>query len=178
MSTTDIGSYVVTGGAHGVGRAIAERLARDGHVVVLDPGAAADGWIRETARVTGVAGDAGDDSVAAEAAGRAADLAPLRGWVNNAAVFRDNPLGRPGRPDEVAGRGCCPAVGRDVVRHRCGAPRRRRPVRPRRRPRSPQRHPNRGLGTTIRMTLSAGQRREISQMMIARTTSAARACFQ
>jgi NAD(P)-dependent dehydrogenase (short-subunit alcohol dehydrogenase family) len=36
MSTTDIGSYVVTGGAHGVGRAIAERLARDGHVVVLD----------------------------------------------------------------------------------------------------------------------------------------------
>ncbi len=89
MSTTDIGSYVVTGGAHRVGRAIAERLARDGHVVVLDPGAAADGWIRETARVTGVAGDAGDDSVAAEAAGRAADLAPLRGWVNNAAVFRD-----------------------------------------------------------------------------------------
>src|SRR6187399_2361427 len=89
MSTTDIGSYVVTGGAHGVGRAIAERLARDGHVVVLDPGAAADGWIRETPRVTAVAGDAGDDSVAAEAAGRAADLAPLRGWVNNAAVFRD-----------------------------------------------------------------------------------------
>ena len=37
MSTTDIGSYVVTGGAHGVGRAIAERFARDGHVVVLDP---------------------------------------------------------------------------------------------------------------------------------------------
>jgi len=68
MSTTDIGSYVVTGGAHGVGRAIAERLARDGHVVVLDPGAAADGWIRETARVTGVAGDAGDDSVGGRSA--------------------------------------------------------------------------------------------------------------
>ena len=49
MSTTDIGSYVVTGGAHGVGRAIAERLARDGHVVVLDPGAADAGWIREAA---------------------------------------------------------------------------------------------------------------------------------
>jgi NAD(P)-dependent dehydrogenase (short-subunit alcohol dehydrogenase family) len=89
MSTTDLGSYVVTGGAQGVGRAIAERLARDGHVVVLDPGSAADGWIREAARITAVGGDAGDESVAAEAAARAADLAPLRGWVNNAAVFRD-----------------------------------------------------------------------------------------
>ncbi|HEX8780220.1 MAG TPA: SDR family NAD(P)-dependent oxidoreductase, partial [Nocardioides sp.] len=94
MSTTDIGSYVVTGGAQGVGRAIAERLARDGHVVVLDPGAAADGWIREAARTTAVAGDAGDESVAAEAAARAADLAPLRGWVNNAAVFDDVDLHR------------------------------------------------------------------------------------
>src|SRR5829696_1095421 len=94
MNTTDIGSYVVTGGAQGVGRAIAERLAREGHVVVLDPGSAAAGWIREAARVTAVTGDAGDEDVAADAAGRAADLAPLRGWVNNAAVFRDVDLHR------------------------------------------------------------------------------------
>ncbi len=31
-----IGSYVVTGGARGIGRAIAARLAADGHVVVVD----------------------------------------------------------------------------------------------------------------------------------------------
>ena len=29
-------SFVVTGGARGVGRSIAHRLAQDGHVVVLD----------------------------------------------------------------------------------------------------------------------------------------------
>ena len=89
MTSVDSGSYVVTGGAQGVGRAIAERLARDGHVLVLDPGAADAGWIRDRARITAVAGDAGDEATAAAAARRAADLAPLVGWVNNAAVFSD-----------------------------------------------------------------------------------------
>ena len=65
-------SFVVTGGAGGVGRAIAERL--DGHVVVLD---LAQGE------------DAADPAVAADAVARAAAVAPLAGWVNNAAVFRD-----------------------------------------------------------------------------------------
>ncbi len=89
MTSVDSGSYVVTGGAQGVGRAIAERLARDGHVLVLDPGAADAEWIRDRARITAVAGDAGDEATAAAAARRAADLAPLVGWVNNAAVFSD-----------------------------------------------------------------------------------------
>ena len=65
-------SFVVTGGAGGVGRAIAARL--DGHVVVLDV-------------VNGE--DAADEAVAADAVTRAEAVAPLAGWVNNAAVFRD-----------------------------------------------------------------------------------------
>ena len=65
-------SFVVTGGAGGVGRAIAARL--DGYVVVLD---LAQGE------------DAADEAVAAEAIARAEAVAPLAGWVNNAAVFRD-----------------------------------------------------------------------------------------
>ena len=52
QTSVDSGSYVVTGGAQGVGRAIAERLARDGHVLVLDPGAADAEWIRDRARIT------------------------------------------------------------------------------------------------------------------------------
>ena len=65
-------SFVVTGGAGGIGRAIAARL--DGHVVVLDI-------------VNGE--DAADEAVAADAIARAEAVAPLAGWVNNAAVFRD-----------------------------------------------------------------------------------------
>jgi NAD(P)-dependent dehydrogenase (short-subunit alcohol dehydrogenase family) len=78
-------SYVVTGAAHGVGRAIAERLARDAHVIVLD--VAAPDWAHE--RVRAVTGDAADEDVAARAADAAAEAGELRGWVNNAAVFRD-----------------------------------------------------------------------------------------
>ena len=72
-------SFVVTGGARGVGRAIAERLSDDGRVVTVDLHGPAD-----------VVGDAGDDAVLA----RAVELAgpSLRGWVNNAAVFRDAAL--------------------------------------------------------------------------------------
>ncbi|WP_304524593.1 SDR family oxidoreductase [Dactylosporangium sp. AC04546] len=80
-------SYVVTGGGRGIGRAIAERLAAgpQAHVVVLDT--AAD-W-PDGDRVSAVLGDAGDDAVAERAADRAERAAPLAGWVNNAAVFRD-----------------------------------------------------------------------------------------
>ena len=82
-------SYVVTGGAQGVGRAIAERLARDGWVTVVDvvPELA---WAHE--RVQLVSGDARDPETAALAAGTAEDSGALTGWVNNAAVFRDASL--------------------------------------------------------------------------------------
>lgn len=82
-------SYVVTGGAQGVGRAVVERLARDGHVVVLD---IADDppWAPESVQL--VQGDARDPEVAARAASVAAASGRLVGWVNNAAIFRDAAL--------------------------------------------------------------------------------------
>jgi NAD(P)-dependent dehydrogenase (short-subunit alcohol dehydrogenase family) len=89
-------SYVVTGGGRGVGRALVERLLSDGGTVVaieLDPEALE--WTTSHpagSRVIGVAGDASDDAVAEEAADRAEAAAPLAGWVNNAAVFRDASL--------------------------------------------------------------------------------------
>jgi NAD(P)-dependent dehydrogenase (short-subunit alcohol dehydrogenase family) len=81
---TASGGVVVTGGARGVGRAIANRLASDGVNVVIVDRSPANDW-------TGVAveGDAADEAVLVEAADRAA---PLAGWVNNAAVFRDASL--------------------------------------------------------------------------------------
>jgi len=85
-------SYVVTGGGQGIGRAIVERLARDGHVVALDLEPAALEWTREHAGVSAVAGDAAQEAVAERAADAAERAAPLAGWVNNAAVFRDLPL--------------------------------------------------------------------------------------
>jgi NAD(P)-dependent dehydrogenase (short-subunit alcohol dehydrogenase family) len=82
-------SFVVTGGARGIGRAVVERLAEDGHVVALDLDDAALGWTEDHPHISGVAGDASDESVAARAADAAEDAGPLAGWVNNAAVFRD-----------------------------------------------------------------------------------------
>jgi NAD(P)-dependent dehydrogenase (short-subunit alcohol dehydrogenase family) len=89
-------SYVVTGGGRGVGRAVTERLLRDGRaVVIIELDARATAWARDRpagTRIAAVTGDAADEAVA----GRAADLAQaagqFAGWVNNAAVFRDAAL--------------------------------------------------------------------------------------
>ena len=79
-------SFVVTGGAGGVGAAIAERLREDGAVVVVDTeDDGPDGVVR-------IVGDAADDEVLAAAVTAAAAQGTLSGWVNNAAVFRDAAL--------------------------------------------------------------------------------------
>src|SRR4051812_44075633 len=77
-------SFVVTGGAQGVGRAIAARLAERGHVVVLD--------LAPSDAHEHVVGDAGDEAVAERAAAAAEEAGRLTGWVNNAALFRDASL--------------------------------------------------------------------------------------
>ena len=81
--------HVVTGASRGVGRGIAEALLRGGAgVVVVDVEAAA--WLDDAGTSgVGVIGDAGDAEVLANAIERARELGELRGWVNNAAVFRD-----------------------------------------------------------------------------------------
>ncbi len=86
---SDHPSYVVTGGGGGVGRAIVERLARDGHVVVID---VLDELDSVDERVSLVTGDARDPDVATRAAEAAEAVGRLSGWVNNAAVFRDATL--------------------------------------------------------------------------------------
>jgi NAD(P)-dependent dehydrogenase (short-subunit alcohol dehydrogenase family) len=79
-------SYVVTGGARGIGRAIADRLRASGHHVVVLDLEPPDGT--EPA----IVGSAADDDLARSAAELAEAHAPLAGWVNNAAVFEDADL--------------------------------------------------------------------------------------
>jgi NAD(P)-dependent dehydrogenase (short-subunit alcohol dehydrogenase family) len=89
-------AYVVTGGSQGVGRAVAERLAKHGHVVILDLAASVG------SQYVQVTGDAADPATALHAAEVAENLGPLRGWVNNAAVFRDAGLTEASADDILA----------------------------------------------------------------------------
>jgi NAD(P)-dependent dehydrogenase (short-subunit alcohol dehydrogenase family) len=103
--------YVVTGGGRGIGRAIVERLRTDGSgVVVVEFDPQALNWA--SGRVFPLVGDAADVEVAARAARLAASHGTLRGWVNNAAVFRDAWLHEAGGREVMAliERNLAPAV--------------------------------------------------------------------
>ena len=92
------GSAVVTGAARGIGRAVAERLVRRGHaVVVTDLDAeAARRAAAEVGAVAGVAQDVRDEASHREVASEATAHAPLAVWVNNAGVGFDGPLAEQG----------------------------------------------------------------------------------
>lgn len=120
-------SYVVTGGAQGVGRAIAERLAGSGNVTILDASGQLD-WRHPN--VVLVTGDARDPDVARRAAEAAESSGPLSGWVNNAAIFHDASLVGGSAADvldlivanlALAVTGCHTAVNHFVTHARPGA---------------------------------------------------------
>jgi glucose 1-dehydrogenase len=96
-------SVVVTGSGAGIGRGILERLAADGWTVVgveLDQAAATDArdWLASHGgRGDVIVGDAADIDVLATAGAAATALAPLGGWVNNAAVVATDNLHAPDR---------------------------------------------------------------------------------
>jgi NAD(P)-dependent dehydrogenase (short-subunit alcohol dehydrogenase family) len=120
-------SYVVTGGAQGVGRAVVGRLAADGSAVVVvdlsDLG-------QVPANVRLVEGDAADPEVTERAAAEAEAHGPLVGWVNNAAVFPEASMTSAQADDVLAGistnlalavTGCHTAVNHFVTHGRAGA---------------------------------------------------------
>jgi NAD(P)-dependent dehydrogenase (short-subunit alcohol dehydrogenase family) len=93
---------VVTGCGQGLGRATLDRLAEDGWAVVgleLDDALAADARaaIGDAGEV--VVGDVAERACLAEAAARARALAPLGGWVNNAAIVLTGNLHEPVEDD-------------------------------------------------------------------------------
>ena len=87
-------SAVVTGGARGIGRGIAERLVAEGYAVLVTDvdGAAARATAREIGAVAGMAHDVRDASAHRHAAEAAATHGRLAVWVNNAGVGDDGRL--------------------------------------------------------------------------------------
>ncbi len=85
---------VVTGGARGIGRAVAALLVRRGYVVVLTDldGEAARRTAAEAGAARGIAQDVRSEESHAEVAAVAAGLGELVVWVNNAGVGDDGTL--------------------------------------------------------------------------------------
>ncbi|MDQ6793302.1 MAG: SDR family oxidoreductase [Chloroflexota bacterium] len=86
----EVGSFVVTGGGSGIGRAIAQRLAESSLVVIVGRGREQlERVVQECPddRVRAVAGDVADHAVLERCADEAEAMGPLAGWVNNAAAF-------------------------------------------------------------------------------------------
>lgn len=84
-------SVVVTGGARGIGRAIAERMVAGGYQVVLTDidGAAARRTAEEVGAVAGLEQDVREESTHREVAAEALRHGPLAVWFNNAGVGND-----------------------------------------------------------------------------------------
>jgi NAD(P)-dependent dehydrogenase (short-subunit alcohol dehydrogenase family) len=87
-------SAVVTGAARGIGRAVAERLVRRGHAVVVTD--VDESAVRRTAgeigAVAGLGQDVRDEESHAQVAAEAARHGRLTVWVNNAGVGDDGRL--------------------------------------------------------------------------------------
>ena len=87
-------SVVITGGARGIGRAIAQRMVARGHRVVLTDvdGAAAADTAAELGAEEGLTHDVRNPAEHRPAAEAALDHAPLVAWFNNAGVGDDGRL--------------------------------------------------------------------------------------
>jgi NAD(P)-dependent dehydrogenase (short-subunit alcohol dehydrogenase family) len=91
-------SVVVTGCGTGIGRAIFDRLLADGWAVVgveMQEGLAAEARSHAGAQGDVLLGDVAQTANLEAAADRAQQFAPLRGWVNNAALALSGNLHEP-----------------------------------------------------------------------------------
>jgi NAD(P)-dependent dehydrogenase (short-subunit alcohol dehydrogenase family) len=117
--------YVVTGGGRGVGRAIVDRLlVHDAHVAVIELDDASLDWVADhpqRRRIASVIGNAADEAVASRAADAVEAVAPLVGWVNNAAIFRDATVHESSSATimELISANLAPAVAGSVAAIRC-----------------------------------------------------------
>lgn len=92
------GVAVVTGAAQGIGRAVALRLARAGHDVVIGDlnreGAeeTATAAAKHGVRATAVVADVSDEDAVEDLAARASESGELQTWVNNAGLIAPSML--------------------------------------------------------------------------------------